>query len=973
MTALTIGAVMEVLGGEYYGAILGGIQRAARERNARILVFRGTPGEVAAAPFAREVRGWLAVHSTAGLPALARLGLPLVTVAYHDPEVGCPAVLADNAQGVRDAVNHLIAHGHRRIAFVGWLGYPAIAERYDGYRAALIENDLPCSSELVVGVEDNNWTSGRAGAHKLLEGGGLPCTAVVAGTDRNAIGLMEILQAAGHRVPVDVAVVGFDDLNLAQFAEPPLTTLRTRFEELGRGAANLLLDEIGGTAVARRAHRVPVALIRRRSCGCDMADNLALPSGAEPLALRSNSALAAQLVRMALSPVAAEPGRPPEKIWPGVQTLLGGIDAALSGGPEPAPAALTEAWQEAVRLIPDLEVLRAMNTLLTRAAEQRLATAPPDPDRGHRVAAFLAQSEFRLWHARLGYEREQMAHLEELTQSSPRVAMALLSSQAGQAQELDWLRLTPVRWGCLALYADATRTPKTILRVAGTYGRSGPRPGTELVAGAFPPVDWFPESGADVKADVLMLLEVASASRDWGVLALCGPFEQTYGTYTAQRPNNMAMWGALLAAALDREALEARLAELADEDRKRAEQALRRSEASLAEAQRLSHMGSWVWDLSSRAVSWSAEMFRLFGFDPQHEEPSREAMEQRIHPDDRQRVRGIRETAVRDKIGLEYDYRILLPDGTVKQVHGTCHPVPNAAGEVIELLGTVMDVTERRQAEQALGEAQAALAHVTRVTTLGEVTASIAHEVNQPLAAMANNANACLNLLASGGRGVDAVREILMDIANDAERANDIIKRVRALARRSAPERVEVRPVDLVNDVLALAAAESAGRRMAMHTDVPADLPVVVGDRVQLQQVLLNLIVNAMDAMAGVVEGERRLEIRARLETAEGDRGVTISVADRGIGLQPDAAHRLFDAFYTTKPQGMGLGLAISRSIIEAHGGRLWAEPTPGGGALFSFHLPVAGELPVHTGPPGGGPAGAAPDQGRVESPPPAP
>ena len=170
MTDLTIGAVMEVLGGEYFGAILGGIERVARERKVRILVFRGTPGDVAAAPFAREVRGWIAVHSTAGLPALARLGLPLVTVAYHDPQVRCPGVLADNVQGVREAVRHLIAHGHRRIAFVGWLDYPAIAERYEGYRAALAENDLPCLPELVVSVEDNQWASGRAGARKAPGG-----------------------------------------------------------------------------------------------------------------------------------------------------------------------------------------------------------------------------------------------------------------------------------------------------------------------------------------------------------------------------------------------------------------------------------------------------------------------------------------------------------------------------------------------------------------------------------------------------------------------------------------------------------------------------------------------------------------------------------------------------------------------------------------------------------------------------------
>jgi len=338
-------------------------------------------------------------------------------------------------------------------------------------------------------------------------------------------------------------------------------------------------------------------------------------------------------------------------------------------------------------------------------------------------------------------------------------------------------------------------------------------------------------------------------------------------------------------------------------------------------------------------------MFRLFGFDRQQGQPSREAIDQRLSPDDRERVRAIHQTAVRERTDLEHEYRILLPGGTVKDVHATCHPVVNVAGDVVELLGTVRDVTERKQAEQALREAQAALAHVTRVMTLGEVTASIAHEVKQPLAAIVNNANACLNLLASSGEGVGGVRDILADIVNDADRATDIIERVRALAKRSAPEQVEVRPSDLVNDVLALAAADLAARRISIRTEVAVDQPVVVGDRVQLQQVLLNLVVNAMDAMAGMDEAKRRLEIRGRLERLPpGEAGwwVTMSVADRGIGLQPEETHRMFNAFYTTKPHGMGLGLAISRSIIEAHGGRLWAESNGGDGAVFSFQLPAA-------------------------------
>ena len=245
-------------------------------------------------------------------------------------------------------------------------------------------------------------------------------------------------------------------------------------------------------------------------------------------------------------------------------------------------------------------------------------------------------------------------------------------------------------------------------------------------------------------------------------------------------------------------------------------------------------------------------------------------------------------------------------------------------------------------ASEALREAQAALTHVTRVTTLGEVTASFAHELNQPLAAIVNNANACLGLLPSGRHGLDEVREALADIVSDADRASAIIERVRGLAKRTPPEKVPLRLGDVVDDLVALAAAESVARGVAIRTDVAADLPVVLGDRVQLLQVLLNLVVNGMDAMSSVDEPERRLDILGRPDTRDGGPAARISVQDRGVGLDAGRMDRLFEAFYTTKPHGMGMGLAICRSIIEAHGGRLWAESNQGPGATFSFRLPAA-------------------------------
>jgi PAS domain S-box-containing protein len=381
-------------------------------------------------------------------------------------------------------------------------------------------------------------------------------------------------------------------------------------------------------------------------------------------------------------------------------------------------------------------------------------------------------------------------------------------------------------------------------------------------------------------------------------------------------------------------------------EQRRVEGEVQRGQAYLTQAQRLTRTGIWTYDaLHRRSIYWSEEMFRIWGFDPEQGIPDTRAVWQRVHPEDREKVRARIENARR---GLNPDvvdeYRIVLPDGAIRYLSVTNHPILDADGRVAEYLVTAVDFTERKTAEEALQRAQQALAQVTRLTMLGEVGASIAHEVNQPLAAIVNNANACLELMPSGKTGLDEIREALGDIVRDGKRASAIVERVRQIARRSPSARVPCRIADVVSEVAVLAAREVAARRMRVDVEIPGDLPDVLADAVELQQVLLNLVVNAMDAMesmAGDDRAERRVEIRARTEAHEGRPAVTVCVADRGIGLQPEDLSRLFEAFYTTKPRGMGLGLAISRSIVEAHGGRLWAESNLPRGAVFCFRIPA--------------------------------
>jgi PAS domain S-box-containing protein len=380
------------------------------------------------------------------------------------------------------------------------------------------------------------------------------------------------------------------------------------------------------------------------------------------------------------------------------------------------------------------------------------------------------------------------------------------------------------------------------------------------------------------------------------------------------------------------------------DDRKRAEEALRRSENYLAEAQRLSHTGSWARSSATGETGyWSEECRRLMGYEPHDAPPSFETYLQRVHPDDQARVREIVETAGREKVDYQVDYRLIHPGGEIRDIHTIGHPVFTPSGDLVEFVGTVMDVTERKRAEEALRRAQAELTHITRISTMGELSASIAHEVNQPLAAVVNNANACMSLMPDDSPDLAEVREALAEIIEDADRASDVIARVRKLAKRAPVEKSLLDLGDVVKGVLALARHESAARGITIRTDLPGDLPSISGDRVQLQQVLLNLVINGMDAMNTVEVSKRVLMICGHRETRDGRIETLVSVQDAGTGFKPDEVGRLFEAFYTTKPQGMGMGLAISRSIIEAHGGRLWAEANQGPGATFLFSLPVAG------------------------------
>jgi PAS domain S-box-containing protein len=371
------------------------------------------------------------------------------------------------------------------------------------------------------------------------------------------------------------------------------------------------------------------------------------------------------------------------------------------------------------------------------------------------------------------------------------------------------------------------------------------------------------------------------------------------------------------------------------DDQKRAEEELQRKEAFLAEGQRLSFTGSFSWRLDTDEFVFSEEAYRIFELVPDGP-VTLEQISSRVHPDDiallSEKMSAPRTT------GEDHDYeiRLRMPDGRVKYMHAVSHATRQQDGH-LEYIGAIQDVTERRLSEEALGKLRSELAHMTRITSLGALTASIAHEVNQPLAGIVTNVSTCLRTLSADSPDIQRAREAAQRIMRDGNRASEIIARLRTLfsKREATAESVELN--EAAREVIALCSDELQKHRVILRQEFANDLPRITGDRVQLQQVILNLLRNASDAMSGVDNRPRMLAIGT--EKDEGD-CVRLTVQDTGVGIAPQDMKRLFDAFYTTKSDGMGMGLSVSRSIIESHSGRLWAAPNDGPGTTFSFSIP---------------------------------
>jgi PAS domain S-box-containing protein len=374
------------------------------------------------------------------------------------------------------------------------------------------------------------------------------------------------------------------------------------------------------------------------------------------------------------------------------------------------------------------------------------------------------------------------------------------------------------------------------------------------------------------------------------------------------------------------------------QERADAEEAVRRSEEELEFALNAARLGRWDWDLKSGQALWSDRMTQMIGESPLGTAPvTLEWLYRFVHPDDRTLVERCVADCIERGTPLEVEFRLLRRDGSTGWIIARGKTLYDDTGAAVRMVGVNVEVTDRKRAELQIQEQQRELAHLARVSLVGELSVAFAHELNQPLAAILANAQAAKRFLSHDPPDLRQVRDSLDAIAHDDRRAAEVVRRVSALLRKDTARWEAVAMNDVVTDVIQIARPDIISRDISLTTRLSPRLPSVSGDRVQLQQLLLNLVINGCDAMGSVAAGARRLSVST---SVDGDGAVRVAVTDSGTGVPSDQIERIFEPFVTSKPQGLGLGLAICRSIMDVHDGRLWVENNPHGGASFCFAMP---------------------------------
>ena len=932
---ITIGVFSNpLIGGGYTGETnllaetLRGIHAVVRQQGVQVIVISEAPGAAGFPPPAWEqVDGWIAIHVADGVAELARTGVPLMLVNEFVEGADCLAVLPDNRGGAHAAITHLIDHGHTRIAFMGVMAFADVRERYAGYRAALAERHIPFDPELVFELAPNQHhslriehDSLRSVVRELVEAR-MPCTAIFPSNDNNARIVIEMAQAAGYHVPERLAVVGFDDIEGAQYTDPPLTTIRQQLYENGVAAAELLLARIAGQADVPRISYVPTALITRRSCGCDVveyAPQAKLPGLDSSFAWQG--LLARELVCLIRRPLPLDPAVAPEEIWPGSTSVCQALAAAAHGRAPPPADALARAWREAVALAADLETCLDLVDLLERTGA-RLAAAVADRAAPARMETFLKYARLELLRAYHARQKAATTRAEYLVRMTYDVSQALIGQLAGQSQRLNWLDQTAEIWGCLGLCDADSGGDSSRLTIVGSYrrGEGADAPiGRSYSVAAFPPVELLPASTRGGE-HIVKLFPIRTPEREWGVLALCGPIEP--------RPNT-PMLAMLLGGALERDSLLAALATQQETLRAAYEHQLI-TENTRDLIGMLDQAGCYVYA--------SPSFQHLLGYVPAALTGT--AIFDFIHQQD---LGALREqwAQIAQHGAMQATLRYRHADGSWRWIELSAAGIARQDGPAVVIVGR--DITERRLLEAQLFDAQ-------KMESIGRLAGGIAHDFNNLLTAISGYASLAIDALP----GDHPAHPDLSELQKAAWRASRLTGQLLAFARKQVIEPRALNLNDLILDVEKLL-RRLIGEDIELVIRPAATRSQVRADTGQIEQLLINLAVNARDAMprggtltietANVALGAANEYSHAGISAGP---YVLLTVSDTGEGMDAEVLQHVFEPFFTTKRtgQGTGLGLATCYGIVKQHGGHIAIASSPGNGSVAKVYLPRIEEV----------------------------
>ncbi|XXX79442.1 substrate-binding domain-containing protein [Sorangium sp. So ce134] len=554
-----IGLMCHDIWGAYFCEVLGGIQSAAAHAGVRVIAVKSSPRDVHRLKLGRDkIDGWIAMIDPTDIERFLDDGRPVVTLSARSRDERCPYVLPDNHGGALAAVRHLIDHGHRRIAFAGHMAHEDIRQRFQAYRDALDEHGIPFDPALVFELPNNERSSGRLAAQRLSEAGA-SCTAMFMATDKGALGLIDALAEVGLRIPEDLALVGFDDIEAARYASPPLTTVRQQFDWIGRTAAQLLIDRLAGRDVPRAGHIAPTLLVVRRSCGCSAAPAEREAAAPAERAAGQADSLARELVALATFSSSLDRSAPPTESWPGVTEVVLGLEAAVQGKPGPPPAALERAWREAAEQMPHIDLLLAMIDRLEQAGQAMLRGAG-DAAAERRVAAYIRRARQDMMQGRVAIEAARADYLNGLLDINLVVRETLLEHADNGGSKLSWLSAVQMSWGCLAVWEEpGDEGPMLRIVESSCPGEpaASPAADTRVAAAAFPRGDWLPPAVQVAGDHVIRLIPLRSQGEERGVLAICAPVSSPLGL----DHRDMDMWVAMLTAAFERASLIASLIE----------------------------------------------------------------------------------------------------------------------------------------------------------------------------------------------------------------------------------------------------------------------------------------------------------------------------------------------------------------------------------------------------------------------------